>query len=307
MDSSDRIRAYQAKAIYSDFAQRQRNAGGNCSYAFSKINFQTYEQRESIKQGSAECQSCGSCSECRRACYIGPGRANPFGSLFINSQTGYLLYSNYDFEIGTQPFTIEWYQYLQTGSPFPRAFSIGNFSNTTIAISEESASSPSERAIYLWLNHRGPPSVDGSNRFLMKTISVQDRWRHMALVGNGAGAISLFTDGILQNTCNTNYNIINPVTSNPPFLGIGSDFPQFGNSSFYGYINSFRYVIGSALYTGNFVIPKEPPSLVSGTKLLLNFDTSLDNPFVDATGIINRTPIVNDATVQAVSQYVPLY
>jgi len=304
MDSSDRIRAYQAKAIYSDFAQRQRNAGGNCSYAFSKINFQTYEQRESIKQGSAECKSCGSCSECRRACYIGPGRANPFGSLFINSQTGYLLYSNYDFEIGTQPFTIEWYQFLQTGSAFPRAFSIGNFCNANIAISEESPSLSSEREIYLWISDRGTHTV-GSNKFLMKTINVQDKWLHMALVGNGAGAISLFTDGILQNTCNTNYNITNPATSNPPFLSIGSDFPQFGGS-FFGYINSFRYVVGSALYTDNFVIPKEPPSLVSGTKLLLNFDTSLNNPFVDATGIINRTPIFNDATAQAVSQYVAL-
>jgi hypothetical protein len=300
MDFSDRIRSYKAKALYSDFAQRQTNPGANCSFHFSKINYQNYELREAIKQGSADCQSCGTCSSCRNACYISPGLPNPFGSLF-NGTNGYLLYPNYNFAMGTQPFTVEWYQNLQSGL-YPRVFSLGGFNNTVnLAVSEESQSS-SNRDIYLWISDTGAHTA-GSNKFFLKTLGVQNVWTHMALVGNGAGAISFYANGILQATCNTNYNIRDSITSNPAFMAIGSDFPQSLGTSFNGHITSFRYVIGTALYNGNFTPSTQPPANISGTELLLNFDTSAANPYADASGEINRTPIASNTSVIAFSPY----
>ena len=74
MDFSDRIRAYQAKAIYSDLANRRAKLGSNCGLTPScastgcKINFQTFELREQVRQGRAECTG----SNTFLASYIGP-------------------------------------------------------------------------------------------------------------------------------------------------------------------------------------------------------------------------------------------
>ena len=79
MDFSDRIRAYQAKAIYSDLVNRTGTLGTNCSLTAScastgcKINFQTFELREQVRQGRAECTG----SNTFLAAYVSPTLSNP--------------------------------------------------------------------------------------------------------------------------------------------------------------------------------------------------------------------------------------
>jgi hypothetical protein len=78
MDFSDRIRAYQAKAIYSDLAGRAKSLGSNCQLTGSctsvgcKVNFSTYELRESVRQGRADCTG----SNNYLAAYVGPSLSN---------------------------------------------------------------------------------------------------------------------------------------------------------------------------------------------------------------------------------------
>ena len=78
MDFSDRIRAYQAKAIYSDMANRSSQLGVNCALTEScsstgcKVNFQTFELREQVRQGRAECTG----SNTFLAAYVGPRLSN---------------------------------------------------------------------------------------------------------------------------------------------------------------------------------------------------------------------------------------
>ena len=79
MDFSDRIRSYQAKAIYSDMLNRSRQLGSNCDLSAScsstgcKINFQTFELREQVRQGRADCTGCNT----YLAAYVGPTLSNP--------------------------------------------------------------------------------------------------------------------------------------------------------------------------------------------------------------------------------------
>lgn len=78
MDFSDRIRSYQAKAIYSDMANRSRSLGSNCQLTGSctsvgcKVNFLTYDLRESVRQGRADCTG----SNNYLAAYVGPSLSN---------------------------------------------------------------------------------------------------------------------------------------------------------------------------------------------------------------------------------------
>ena len=79
MDFSDRIRSYQAKAIYSDMVNRSAQLGSNCRLTAScsstgcKINFQTFELREQVRQGRADCTG----SNTYLAAYVGPTLSNP--------------------------------------------------------------------------------------------------------------------------------------------------------------------------------------------------------------------------------------
>ena len=78
MDFSDRIRSYQAKAIYSDLSGRTSSLGSNCQLTGScssvgcKVNFQTYELRDQIRQGRANCTGIDS----YLAAYVGPTLSN---------------------------------------------------------------------------------------------------------------------------------------------------------------------------------------------------------------------------------------
>jgi len=78
MDFSDRIRSYQSKVIYSDLINRSAQLGLNCHLFAScvstgcKINFQTFELREQVRQGRAECTG----SNTFLAAYVGPKLLN---------------------------------------------------------------------------------------------------------------------------------------------------------------------------------------------------------------------------------------
>jgi hypothetical protein len=112
-----------------------------------------------------------------------------------------------------------------------------------------------------------------------------DTWYHIALVRNGTSACTVYLNGSSIGTfAKTGLSAQNLV------LGRDDD-GDFLN----GNISNFRYVRGTAVYTGNFTPPTPPLTAIPGTEVLLN--TSNDANFLrddsgnnyTVTGSINVT------------------
>ena len=182
-------------------------------------------------------------------------------------------YSNNDnLTIGTQSFTIEWYQYWESGAQYPRVFSIGSYPNAQIALSYEIGNT------YLWISN-------SINNIVYGITPQLDTWSHIAVVGTSGGTIKLYINGYELGQFVSSYSITN-TTSTP--LTIGNETAAEGSVGAYtGLITNFRWVVGSALYTTNFTPPSIPLTDVSGTQLLL-LVSGEDNLVVDSSSA-NRT------------------
>lgn len=184
--------------------------------------------------------------------------AIPFGSA--------LRYDNEaDFRMGTGSFTIEWFQYTQTGSSFPRVFSIGTYSTASIAVSIESG------LFYLW---RG-----GTSTSLFNPGTITNKWVHFAIVGENNATIKIYQDGVLKRTYTGTYDFNNTTDS----LMIGNESTRSATSAFNGYITNFRWTKGTAVYTSDFTTPNAPLTALPDTKLLLLGNP--DAPFADSSGL----------------------
>jgi hypothetical protein len=170
--------------------------------------------------------------------------------------------------IGTQDFTIEWFQFWQTGASFPRVFSIGTFPSAVIGVSLEGGS------FFLWIN--------ASARQVGTAPSI-NTWVHIAIVGNGT-SIKVYFNGVLLGTETISYNLTNTTTA----LAIGNETNPSTNAGFTGQITNFRWVVGTQVYTGNFTVPSTPLTDILGTQLLLLAENETD--VVKDSSSANRTP-----------------
>lgn len=177
-----------------------------------------------------------------------------------------LRYANEsDFQLGTGSFTIEWFQYFQTGSANPRVFSIGTYPSASIGVSIEGG------IFYLW---RG-----GVSNSLFNPGTITNKWVHFAIVGENNTTIKIYQDGVLKRTYTGTYNFNNTTDT----LMIGNESTRTAASGFNGYITNFRWTKGNAIYTEAFTRPAAPLSPVTGTKLLLL--TTPAEPFDDSSGL----------------------
>jgi hypothetical protein len=98
-----------------------------------------------------------------------------------------------------------------------------------------------------------------------------NQWQHLAAVRTGSN-LRLFVNGVHQGTANvSDYDM----TGNTAYVATAADSPG-GMRMFKGYIDELRIVKGTAIYTGTttFTPPTSALTAVSGTSLLLHFDTS---------------------------------
>jgi hypothetical protein len=175
-----------------------------------------------------------------------------------------------DLAIGTEDFTVEWFQYWEEPTQFPRIFSVGAYPNANFAVSYE------DDIFYVWT-----PSTTANNAGLIPT---KNEWVHIALVGNGT-TIKVYVNGSLQSTINVSYNFTNTTTA----LTIGNETNADSNiGAFTGRITNFRWVVGTQVYTGNFTVPTTPLTAISGTQLLLLAESSSN--IVKDSSPANRTP-----------------
>jgi hypothetical protein len=168
--------------------------------------------------------------------------------------------------IGTRNFTIEWFQYWETGvGNFPRVFSIGSFDEvgaTELFTPADIAVSYEGSNFYFWKN---------GTSFRVGTPPPKNEWVHIAIVGDGGatsgGTIKVYQNGTLKGTVSGAYNFANTTYA----LTIGNETDNAANSAFKGKLTNFRWVVGSggAIYTEAFTPPPTPLASVTGTELLL--------------------------------------
>lgn len=91
-------------------------------------------------------------------------------------------------------------------------------------------------------------------------------WIHVAVVreGTGTNQVKLYINGVQdgQGTVSTNFNQTEEAR-------IGEN--RGATDDFNGYISSFRYVVGTAVYTSSFTPPTAPLTSITNTQLLCNF------------------------------------
>ena len=186
---------------------------------------------------------------------------------FIGNDSSYLRIPNTnEFDFGTGDFTIEWYQYQTDSNSFPRIFQVGNYPTTTIGVSIEGGT------FYYWSNNSANivKNLDSSE---YKNI-----WVHFA-ISRSSGTTQVFMNGtsIFSMSDTNDLNGSND-------LVIGNESSVSIDAAFGGYITYFTWVKGVALYTSDFTVSNDYPSLTGDYVLLLkesSFDGSLGNTVVN--------------------------
>lgn len=195
-----------------------------------------------------------------------PWATTPGGSLaFTGGTTNALQYANEaDFQLGSGSFTIEWFQYFQTGGSFPRVFSIGTYPSASIGVSIEG------NDFYLW---------QGASTTSFTVTGITNTWVHFAIVGENNNTIKIYQDGVLKATYSGTYNFNNSTNT----LTIGNESTRTVGAGFSGGITNFRWTKGTAVYTSGFSKPTQALTALPDTKLLLLAQEG--SPFADSSGL----------------------
>jgi hypothetical protein len=170
-------------------------------------------------------------------------------------------------------FTIEWFQYWTDDSTYARPFSIGTYGDGVIDIAVSY-----EGVIYFW--------VFGVANEVSDSNPPLNSWTHIAIVGTGGTNISFYINGTRVYNDTLNYDFSDTTTA----LSIGNETaPPNQIGAFGGQITNFRWVKGTALYSGaSLTVPTQPLTAVSGTQLLLL--ASNEGSFLVDSSPANRTP-----------------
>jgi hypothetical protein len=213
------------------------------------------------------------------------------------------------FSVGTGAFTVEWYQKLvpivdfsSSDAYYYTLFSIGDLNNETESMTFYYQVSPPNPIVYsAYLSTNGTPfyfgnfGTSGPNDFLPYT-DITNQWLHIALVGDGAIPTNTLTMYVNGNQFGPpaplqNYDF---TISGQPYLTIGGQSPLNNQYYYNGCLTNFRFTKGEALYTGSFIPPTAPLSVLSSTQLLLK--TISDFPIDDAS--TPKKPITPIGSIQ---------
>ncbi|NCY24427.1 MAG: hypothetical protein EBX37_06065 [Alphaproteobacteria bacterium] len=197
--------------------------------------------------------------------------------MYFTGTTGsYATVDSYssNFTLGTDDFTIQWFQYDLDTILYPRIFSIGSFNNLdqAVAVSIESGN------LIFWVNQTP----------ILSCLSNTLVWQHVAIVRK-SGILTIYIDGV--NSASISFpTYIAGTTNASTILTIGGESQPWSDSMFHGYITDFVWIKGTALYTTNFC-PAPPPFipaadtyllLLAATEPTVTTDSSLYT--VDTTG-----------------------
>ena len=189
---------------------------------------------------------------------------------FLGNQTSYLRIPNTnDFDFGSGDFTIEWYQYQTDTNSFPRIFQVGSYgvgAGISIGVSIEGGN------FYYWTN--GTFSLIAT----LLLINYKNKWVHFAICRSNA-TTTIFMNGTSISSI-SDENVFNGAND----LIISNESNPSNNAAFGGYITYFSWVKGVALYTSNFTVSNNYPTLTNDYVLLLkatSFEGTLGNTVIN--------------------------
>ena len=214
----------------------------------------------------------------------GIGGSMLFASTFGSTASRVTYPNNAALAIGQQDFTIEWFQYWTSDSNFPRPFSIGSYDTTDISIAVSY-----EGTIYFWTGMTPNP---------VATNPPLNAWTHIAIVGTGGTTIAFYIDGTRVFNDSLAYNFTNTTLA----LSIGNETVPSAIAGFNGQLTNFRWVKGTAIYSGaSITVPTQPLTAVSGTQLLL-LASNEAGLLVDSSPA-NRTPTNSGVTFSSTNPF----
>ena len=295
MDFSDYIRKLRAQTLAQQLIAEQSNVANKLGNTFLNQSMLTPGEitlaNQSYSTGNYASEN-----------------SNVVGSYqFLDDAITYVNVCNSPiFNIGSNPFTIDWFQFFQPNiNQNPRIFSIGNDSSaSTINFSYKANASPAYSATSF-----SPILTTATKKFYfgdfggtsnnhMNISSLVNKWAYCALEGNGSNLLNFYINGNkfgstidtnVSNVFNCNaptsrYNIVNDSVTNP-YLTIGSEYTQVADTSLRGNITNFRYTVGQALYVSTFSTltistPITTLTALAGTTLLLLANSN--KPYVDS-------------------------
>jgi hypothetical protein len=218
-------------------------------------------------------------------------KTSPFGdgkSAMYFTQDYLTLADSNDWDTGSGEFTIEfWFQVTTTANIMMFGQSSSNgFPRCLIASRKIS--------VYYY---------DSSGHELNSTTTIElNTWYHFALVRDNTGTdtIRLFINGLQEDIYQTpGANVTSSVV-----LTIGN-FGTYNSQLFEGYMDEFRFVNGTCVYTSNFTPPTTRLTAITNTKLLIHSnlagggssfsgynvftDSSASPHTITATGVIHST------------------
>jgi hypothetical protein len=127
---------------------------------------------------------------------------------------------------------------------------------------------------------------------------VSNQWQHVALVRESDNNVYLYRNGT-RGTAVSAPGAVDPYgdrtdLSGPVgfYVGINqTNWTAYSPSYFQGYISNLRYVVGTAVYTGNFTPPTNPLTAITNTKLLLGKSATIQDvgPLAYTIGVNGNT------------------
>ncbi len=130
-------------------------------------------------------------------------------------------------------------------------------------------------------------------------------WTHVALVRDSGNTLRIYINGIADaNTVSSSLSL-NLTSGGPtPRSVVGASYNDgswYSSQFFYGNITNVRVVVGTCVYTSNFVVPTSPLTAITNTQLLLKFDSPLYKDSSPLGYPLLRT--LNTATQQSASPF----
>ena len=186
-------------------------------------------------------------------------------STFFNGSTDYLsVANNAAFALGAGDFTVECWFYANTITAAQNHI----FDTRTTATASTNPNLYMVNASMQWL-------INGTS-ILTGTIPLTT-WTHIAVVKR-SGTIAMYINGVITSS------VADSVTYTSAQLLIGKGWDaNYCN----GYISNFRMVKGTAVYTGNFIVPTSILTNIANTSIL----TCQNDRFIDnGTANIGSTP-----------------
>ena len=158
-------------------------------------------------------------------------------------------------------------------------------------------------SLNFWTGTADTPNlgVYTSSTRIAGTIPVADgQWHHIAL-SRYSGVIKLYVDGLQSGDSYFNANIFSNGATSP--LTIGA-YNNSNSGRINGYINQFRIVNGTALYTGSsFTPPSEPLRYIPNTVFLLKPQNRVNNATISNKAFSSGSLVSTNLSLSSTSPF----